>query len=87
VLVSLKLQLQIVVSHRVGAGNETFFFSDLGTKPRALRLLGKRSTTELNPQPLEMKLSPLEERSFCGIISPALCWKTEDQVDHVSSIY
>jgi len=28
-----------------------FFFSELGTKPRALRLLGKRSTTELNPQP------------------------------------
>jgi len=29
-----------------------FFFSELGTEPRALRLLGKRSTTELNPQPL-----------------------------------
>jgi len=28
-----------------------FFFSELGTKPRALSLLGKRSTTELNPQP------------------------------------
>jgi len=28
-----------------------FFFSELGTEPRALRLLGKRSTTELNPQP------------------------------------
>jgi len=28
-----------------------FFFSDLGTEPRALRFLGKRSTTELNPQP------------------------------------
>jgi len=27
------------------------FFSELGTEPRALRLLGKRSTTELNPQP------------------------------------
>jgi len=28
------------------------FFSELGTEPRALCLLGKRSTTELNPQPL-----------------------------------
>jgi len=28
-----------------------FFFPELGTEPRALRLLGKRSTTELNPQP------------------------------------
>jgi hypothetical protein len=29
-----------------------FFFPELRTEPRALRLLGKRSTTELNPQPL-----------------------------------
>jgi len=28
-----------------------FFFSELGTEPRALLFLGKRSTTELNPQP------------------------------------
>jgi len=28
-----------------------FVFLELGTEPRALRLLGKRSTTELNPQP------------------------------------
>jgi len=28
-----------------------FFFSELGTEPRALCFLGKRSTTELNPQP------------------------------------
>jgi len=28
-----------------------FFFSELGTEPRALHFLGKRSTTELNPQP------------------------------------
>jgi len=27
------------------------FFPELGTEPRALRFLGKRSTTELNPQP------------------------------------
>jgi len=32
------------------------FFSELGTEPRALRFLGKRSTTELNPQPLEQTL-------------------------------
>jgi len=30
-----------------------FFFSELGTEPRALRFLGERSTTELNPQPLK----------------------------------
>ncbi|EDM10484.1 rCG63596, partial [Rattus norvegicus] len=34
-----------------------FFFPELGTEPRALHLLGKRSTAELNPQPLG--------RSFC----------------------
>jgi len=28
-----------------------FFFSELGTEARASRFLGKRSTTELNPQP------------------------------------
>jgi len=28
-----------------------FFFSELGTEPRALRSLNKHSTTELNPQP------------------------------------
>jgi len=28
-----------------------FFFSELGTEPRALHLLGKRSTTEPNPRP------------------------------------
>lgn len=28
-------------------------FSELRTEPRALRLLGKLSTTELNPQPLQ----------------------------------
>jgi len=35
-----------------------FFFSflELGTEPRALRLLGKRSTTELNPQPRQRVL-------------------------------
>jgi len=32
-------------------GGEVFFFSELGTEPRALRFLGKHSTTELNPQP------------------------------------
>jgi len=29
----------------------SFFFLELGTEPRALRFLGKHSTTELNPQP------------------------------------
>jgi len=31
----------------------TFFFSELGTEPRTLHLLGKRTTAELNPQPPE----------------------------------
>jgi len=49
----------------MGAGNQTlvlckqskcfffffFFFSGLGTKPGTLCFLGKRSTTEPNPQP------------------------------------
>lgn len=29
-----------------------FFSSELGTEPSALRLLGKCTTTELNPQPI-----------------------------------
>lgn len=29
-----------------------FLFSELRTEPRTLRLLGRHSTTELNPQPL-----------------------------------
>jgi len=35
-----------------------FFFPELGTEPRALRFLGKRSTTELNPQPLVLLSFP-----------------------------
>jgi len=34
----------------------SIFFPELGTEPRALRFLGKRSTTELNPQPLSKHL-------------------------------
>jgi len=30
------------------------FFSELGTEPRAFRFLGKRSTTEINPQPFTL---------------------------------
>jgi len=33
-----------------------FFFSELGTEPKALCFLGKRSTTELNPQPLQFEV-------------------------------
>jgi len=35
-----------------------FFFFELGTEPRALRFLGKRSTTELNPQPQHSTSKP-----------------------------
>jgi len=31
-----------------------FFFSELGTEPQALRFLGKRSATEISPQPQTM---------------------------------
>jgi len=46
-----------------------FFFSERGTEPRALRFLGKRSTTELNPQPpgcvfLKMLFSLLQPLFF-----------------------
>ncbi|EDL79617.1 rCG26607 [Rattus norvegicus] len=43
-----------------------FFFSELGTEPRALCLLGKRSTTELNPQPWEPSLN---EFNYISILS------------------
>jgi len=41
-----------------------FFFPGLGTEPRALRSLGKRSTAELNPQPLTsvFSLEPWAQR-------------------------
>ncbi|EDM04025.1 rCG63499 [Rattus norvegicus] len=39
-----------------------FFFSELGTEPRALRLLGKCSTTELNPQPRLRAFEPLVQQ-------------------------
>jgi len=32
-----------------------FFFPELGTEPRALRFLGKRSATEPNPQPQSLE--------------------------------
>jgi len=35
----------------------SFFFPELGIEPRALRLLGKRSTAELNPQPSNLFLN------------------------------
>jgi len=40
-----------------------FFFSELRTEPRALRLLGKRSTTELNPQLLILLYAPFVENA------------------------
>jgi len=40
------------MKYHVNYFNFFFLFSELRTEPRALHLLGKRSTTELNPQPL-----------------------------------
>jgi len=44
------------------------FFRTLGTEPRALRFLGKRSTTELNPQPRKFYLEHANSACF-------LIWK------------
>lgn len=41
-----------------------FIFSELWTEPRALHLLGQRSTTELNPQPPEVKWK--DKMSYAG---------------------
>jgi len=55
----LSLQMLYPLSHLPSPFSSFFwfFFSELGTEPRALRFLGKRSTTELNPQPLSSVLS------------------------------
>jgi len=42
------------------------FFPGLGTEPRTLRFLGKRSTTEPNPQPLSTVLLPDSWGEGCG---------------------
>jgi len=77
-----QIPLQIVVSHHVVAWHWTqdlwrrsqcifffffFFPSELGMEPRALLLLGKHSTTELNPQPGASALNH-------GAISPVQQW-------------
>ena len=41
-----------------------FFPPELTTEPKALCLLGKRSTTELNPQPPDHSFNPKEALSF-----------------------
>jgi len=49
-----------------------FLFSELGTEPRALCFLGKRSTTEVNPQPqvssflISKELMGLQEKQRCA---------------------
>jgi len=51
--------LQSQFQRRWGRQVSFFFFfpSELGTEPRALRFLGKGSTTELNPQPRSRQVS------------------------------
>uniref|UniRef100_A0A8C8UG65 HIT domain-containing protein n=1 Tax=Peromyscus maniculatus bairdii TaxID=230844 RepID=A0A8C8UG65_PERMB len=44
------------------------FFSELRTEPRALHLLGKRSTTELNPQPLAQISLADDDESLRGYL-------------------
>jgi len=46
-----------------------FFFSELGIEPRALRLLGKCSTTELNPQSLWVSFYMHIEHEFWERVS------------------
>jgi len=60
------------------SGSFFFFFPGGGTEPRALRFLGKRSTTELNPQPhLSLFLSPSLSLCLylclCLSVSVSLC--------------
>ena len=43
--------LIFIMTLKIASYSFFFFFLELGTEPRALRLLGKCSTTELNPQP------------------------------------
>ncbi|EDM07178.1 rCG63521 [Rattus norvegicus] len=55
----VSVQALYLTSHLPGPLDHSFFFffsflfsfPELRTEPRALRLPGKRSTTELNPQP------------------------------------
>jgi len=60
-----------------------FFFSELGTEPRALCFLGKRSTTELNPQPL---FSPfLNEMDFKDVpLKVSLVLQAADKIFSLS---
>ena len=60
--------LQWIGCHQGLAHIYIFFFllSELRTEPRALHLLGKRSTSELNPQPLQT------EFLTCKCIFPVL---------------
>jgi len=58
-----------------------FFFSELGTEPRALRFLGKRSTTELNPQPRACILNShfpvyfsIRKLGCWGLMLAESCW-------------
>ena len=67
-----------------------FFFPELRTEPRALRLLGKRSTTELNPQPQKFSffLLKIYIKSLCkplwGALQTtlALPWRDYHPFDH-----
>jgi hypothetical protein len=52
-----------------------FFFPELRTEPRALGLLGKHFTTELNPQPLNatFKINPkIVSQQWCTPLIPHL---------------
>jgi hypothetical protein len=44
-----------------------FFFPELRTEPRALHLLGKHSTVELNPQPLVYYFNAIPCNSSLGL--------------------
>jgi len=46
---------------------------ELGTEPRALRFLGKCSTTELNPQPLRADFKSLDVCSYDGVSEQVSC--------------
>jgi len=61
------------------------FFPELGTEPRALRFLGKRSTTELNPQPhfgvfkeIKIHWNSLLDQTDLELRSACLCLPSPD---------
>jgi len=61
-----------------------FFFSKLGTEPRAFRLIGKQSTTELNPQPLFCLLRSTVASPLWLSVFLSFMWSLDFFLDNLS---